>query len=699
VAEAGATHGTTRAPHEEGFSKDADKLIRRLSLVALLLSRNGKPATAAEIRRQVEGYPLMTADAFKRRFYEDRAELAELGIGIVSEPEPDGPSEMYSLPASSYYLPPIMLTADELSALAACLHVLEDRFAYSKPLRLALVSLTQGRPELLTQEAPPLAVLPEADAARAAAPLPKLQAAIADRKTVVFTYYAIGRDEEHERHVDPYGLQLVGDEWYLIGHCHLRRSIRTFRLSRFRSRVRHDTRAAHDFAPPADFDLAAYRDRPPWQLGESRGEAIIHIDSSMAWWVQAHFAHCGTLTAEADGGALFATDYAATRPLVSWTLGLGPAATIQAPAELRTEMATRLDRLLERLVHTLPAADQPAAPKRHGVASDKRTATWQVDVDRFTRLTALTTYLLHRCDAEGELAVSVRDICTDLDTDPTELRADVRLLNLVNFGGDGALLWAEFKGATLRVTCDLAGPAFARPARLSPLQADTLLLAVELVGGQLPVGSGAALASAAEKLRHARHAAPPTLAADEILPPQEQVFGAINTAIKDHRLLEIEYWSEGPDTTTSRTVEPYLMVRSRGEWYYVSFCRRSQGTRTFRVATTKRARLLDEHFAPRPDIGVELYRSEGIPSSEQYASRAATVWYSPAVARWIAERQTTRSLVDGACLATQPYADESWLVHHVLRFGGEAVPLAPPEAVDAVRTAAGRLRERYTHSL
>jgi proteasome accessory factor C len=141
------------------------------------------------------------------------------------------------------------------------------------------------------------------------------------------------------------------------------------------------------------------------------------------------------------------------------------------------------------------------------------------------------------------------------------------------------------------------------------------------------------------------------------------------------------------------------MVRSRGEWYYVSYCRRSQGTRTFRVATTKRARLQDEHFVPRRDIGIELYRSEGIPSSEQYAARAATVWYSPAVARWIAERQTTRSLLDGACLATQPYADESWLVHHVLRFGGEAVPLSPPEAVNALRAATDQLRERYTHQL
>ena len=158
------------APREEGFSKDADKLIRRLSLVAFLLSRPGRPATAAEIRQRVEGYALMSDDAFKRRFYEDRAELAGLGIGIVGDADGEGETEVYALPASAYYLPAIEFTPDELSALSACLFVLEHRFAYSEPLRLALLSLTHGRPELLSPAAAtPVSVLPEREARRAAA--------------------------------------------------------------------------------------------------------------------------------------------------------------------------------------------------------------------------------------------------------------------------------------------------------------------------------------------------------------------------------------------------------------------------------------------------------------------------------------------------------------------------------------------------
>ena len=473
---------------EEGFSKDADKLVRRLSLVALLLARNGHPAGAAEIRDKVEGYPLMTDDAFKRRFYEDRAELAALGIAIAAEPDADGAGELYSLSASAYYLPPVELDHDELAALAACLAVLEDHFAYSQPLRLALLSLAQGRPELVTEAATPaLAVLPEEDEGEALAALPKLQAAIADRKTVRFDYYAIGRDQVMTRTVDPYGLQLVAGEWYLLGWCHLRLALRTFKLSRIRSRVTHATRAPHDFAPPPDFDLAAYRDRAAWQLGAAQSTAQVWVAPSMAWWVEAHYAHCGSIERLADGAVLFRTPYANARPLIAWALGLAEAAEVQAPPELRDEVALHLRRLHDLLRTPAPAAAlcgdgaPPAAPPAARARSRRAGGDWHVTVDRFTRLTALTTYLLHSCGAADQATLKVADICAALDVDRETLLGDVRLLNLVNFGADGALLYAETKGRDrLQVYLRPRGPGLHAPG--APLAA---------AGGHAAAGRGA----------------------------------------------------------------------------------------------------------------------------------------------------------------------------------------------------------------
>ena len=376
-------------PREEGFSKDADKLIRRLSLVAFLLSRPGRPVTSAEIRRRVEGYALMTDDAFKRRFYEDRAELAGLGIGVEADAESEGEAEMYSLPAAAYYLPAIAFTPDELSALAACLFVLEHRFAYSEPLRLALLSLTHGRPELLAAATTaPVSVLPAREAQRAASALPKLQQAAAAGKTVTFAYYSIGRDEELGRTVDPYGLLLVGDEWYLIAFCHLRQAVRTFRVSRVRSRVTFATRAPHDFTPPQDFTIDNYLDRPAWQLGEAVGSATVRVSADMAWWVEAHFSRCGTIApatndgssrdgnadsnrgglsdgggsggnaGSSDGAIVYTTPYNSPQQLVAWVMSMGEAAELVEPAELRVEVHAQLVRLAEGLAHPPLTAGQ-----------------------------------------------------------------------------------------------------------------------------------------------------------------------------------------------------------------------------------------------------------------------------------------------------------------------------------------------------
>jgi predicted DNA-binding transcriptional regulator YafY len=681
---------------EKGQSKDTDKLIRRLSLVALLLSRRGQPVSVAEIRSKVEGYPTMTEEAFKRRFYEDRDELRRLGIDIHADEDPfsETSSELYSLPADAYYLEPVALDGDEVAALAACLAVLEDRFAYSQPLRLALLSLAQGRPELLAEaESPPLTVVPEAQEPTAA--LPKLQAAVAERKTVAFDYYAITRNETMPRVVDPYGLQLVAGEWYLIGWCHLRKDLRTFRLSRVRSGVKYHTRRPHDFAPPEDFDLDAYRDRPAWQLAKPRATARVRISPAMAWWVEAHWAHCGTVE-RMDGGAIvYETPYADPRPLLGWVLGLADEAELLQPQDLRERLREQLGVLAESLdapaperpAHAAPAT--PARPRRRKPDADLR-----VEVDRFTRLTALASYLMQRCD-QDEAVLDVAEVRADLGVTARQLREDVGLLNLVNFGGDGLLLWAEFEGRSrLSVSCEAAGPALARPARLSPLQADTLLLAIELVGHHLPTATGAALESAAKKVRGARGGAP-ALAGSDLLLPADTILRAVNRAIVERRLLAIQYWTEGTDRVTDRLVEPYLLVHSRGEWYYVCWCRTAGGTRVFRVATTKSAKLLDETFEPRADVELDLYRREGIPASGAYAPKAATVWYSPVVARWIAERQPVEMLPDGSCVASQPYVDVRWLAAHLLRFADEARPLEPPEAVEGLRDVVRRLRESY----
>src|SRR6266540_2356239 len=129
------------------MSHDTDKLIRQLSLVALLMAKR-RPITARDVKSNVEGYQEMSDEAFARRFYSDRAELQALGVPLDSQRDEFTGEELYTLRSERYFLPPLELSDDELAALQTCFYLLEGQFAYAEPLRLALQNLALGRPGL-----------------------------------------------------------------------------------------------------------------------------------------------------------------------------------------------------------------------------------------------------------------------------------------------------------------------------------------------------------------------------------------------------------------------------------------------------------------------------------------------------------------------------------------------------------------------
>jgi len=73
-----------------------------------------------------------------------------------------------------------------------------------------------------------------------------------------------------------------------------------------------------------------------------------------------------------------------------------------------------------------------------------------------------------------------------------------------------------------------------------------------------------------------------------------------------------------------------------------------------------------------------------------------TIWYGPAVARWVAEREGKPLDVDGSVTMTYPLADTRWVVRHVLQYGAEARVLEPESARAAVREALERITQGTT---
>jgi proteasome accessory factor B len=76
------------------------------------------------------------------------------------------------------------------------------------------------------------------------------------------------------RDVDPYALIYRESAWLVVGWCHLRREVRTFRIDRIHEAVMAPRPKSPDFERPADFDVKAYAQRSPWTFSAEPPEEI-----------------------------------------------------------------------------------------------------------------------------------------------------------------------------------------------------------------------------------------------------------------------------------------------------------------------------------------------------------------------------------------------------------------------------------------
>jgi predicted DNA-binding transcriptional regulator YafY len=672
------------------MAKDTEKLIRQLSLISFLMAER-RPVSALEIKQDVEGYSQMNDEAFARRFYADRAELDSLGIHLKVDKPAEGyyEAENYSLPPENFYLPAIEFTDEELGALRMSLSLLDGEFAYAEPLRLALQQLSWGKPSPLDapeQRSVALAVTADAGGRELSQRLSKVETAIFRRKTIVFDYYTIGRDAEEKRKVDPYHLLFRGGQFYLIGYSHERDDVRVFRVSRIRGKVGYASKAEHDFNRPEDFDPRTYATRTDWQLGDPVGRARIWLSDRIDWLALRHFGHAGEVT-EADGGVLFETDYADSRQIVSWVLGLGEQARIEGPDELAAEARERLELVIERHANGPDLAEAvDRRPSEQDDAEDEGSDS-PIRPERFARLVTLAGILIDA--ARDARKLDVAELCEQLQVSEQELRQDIDVLNVVNFGGGSYVLYAEVQGDQIEVDPEPYGDNFARPARLLPLEAKALVAAIDLIGEHLP---GTSLASAREKIVDAlgQDPAEEGLQITTAKGDDSDIARVVSRAIDLNRLLRIDYYKENEDEFIERTIEPYKLANGQEGWYVHSFDLEKDRPRSYRLDRIREATVLEEGFEPRPGIEPDVHG--WLATGEVPSSSRARIWVSPERARWEREdHRVVEELADGAVIVERTYASHEWLARELLKAAGDAVVVEPEEARAAVLEAAEAL--------
>ena len=395
------------------------------------------------------------------------------------------------------------------------------------------------------------------------------------------------RDETGARKVDPYHLLFRGGQFYLLGRSHEREAIRVFRLSRIRGKVAYATKAEHDFKRPDDFDpRVVRRPRADWQFGDDHGRSPrSRVGERLAWQVERHFGRYGEIRPGDDGDLVFATPYASARQVISFVLGLGDHAHVAGPTSSsprpRSASALIEERHEGELELAKPAAARAAAPRRARGRRRPRAAT-----PRSARSASPGSSRSRRSSstpAAPASGCSSPRSASAIQVTEAELREDVNVLNVVNFGGGSYVLYAEIHDdGTIEVDPEPYADNFDRPARLLPVEAKALVAAIDLIGDHLPEG---ALTGAREKIVAALGADPleQGLQVADAGADDSAVARVVSKAIAGRKLLKLDYYKANEDEFCERIVEPYALINGREGWYVATFDPEKDDVRHFRL--------------------------------------------------------------------------------------------------------------------
>jgi predicted DNA-binding transcriptional regulator YafY len=215
----------------------------RVLAVLELLQTHGRMA-GSELARRLSVHPRTI-----RRYI---VALEDLGIPVTAERGRDG---HYRL-VSGFKLPPMMFTDDEALALSVGLRAARELGIAEAQVAVvgAQAKLERVMPAGLRRRIRAVGESVAMGLARAVAPgdnaaLGALSEA-AQTETRVRMRYRARAGDVTDREFDPYGLAYASGRWYVVGMCHLRGGLRSFRLDRVLTVRRLD----FSFLRPPGFD-------------------------------------------------------------------------------------------------------------------------------------------------------------------------------------------------------------------------------------------------------------------------------------------------------------------------------------------------------------------------------------------------------------------------------------------------------------
>jgi len=318
-------------------------------LITLIMLLQRKPNQKAAELAEALGISVRTL----HRYF---AMLDEMGIPIYTE---RGPHGGFSL-VRGYRMPPLVLTPEEATAVYLGTSMVEEIWGslYREAAQGALAKLDNVLPDEQRHEAAwarrSLVVtgLHRSDLEALTPLLEKLRRAVREHRQVALTYHSQSSPHPEERTVDPYALVHRWGWWYVVGYCHLRKEMRSFRVDRINSL----SLTARVFTLPKTFDIQAYLAQEMQNQPQVRVRMVFTAQAAHVALTNRAYWEC--VEEQTDGSVTVTMSTPDLLWAVSSVLAYGPGVKVLEPPELQCMVAEWARRVADQ--YTQNAAAMPA---------------------------------------------------------------------------------------------------------------------------------------------------------------------------------------------------------------------------------------------------------------------------------------------------------------------------------------------------
>jgi predicted DNA-binding transcriptional regulator YafY len=171
-----------------------------------------------------------------------------------------------------------------------------------------------------------------------------LQDAIVRKEVIALEYYSPYRDNITQRDVEPLGLLLRGNHWYLAGWCRLRTDYRMFRVDR----IEHYKQSGEYLPDPPKHTLKEFYDESLKKEEKELHEVVVWFNGEIVRYMgDQKYWHGWADEREVDGGLEMTFLCSSLEYFCRWLLIWGNGAIVKKPDQVKNRVQELVEELHE----------------------------------------------------------------------------------------------------------------------------------------------------------------------------------------------------------------------------------------------------------------------------------------------------------------------------------------------------------------